>query len=154
MENWSRKRGGQPYAMTPKSEKEFFIASLDASILFERNNDNIVSQMVLKQGGRTVIAPRIAEFDPSKADLNSYTGTFYSPELETRYTLTVKENKLVATHIRLGQIELTPSSKDTFSGSAWYFGNVEFTRNASGEVNGFKASSGRVRNVKFEKVSN
>jgi CubicO group peptidase (beta-lactamase class C family) len=147
------KAGGQPYAMTPKSEKEFFIASLDASILFEKNNDNTVSQMVLKQGGRTVIAPRIVEYDLSKVDLPSFTGTFYSPELETRYTLTVRENKLIATHIRLGEIELTPSARDAFSGNAWYFGHVEFTRNGSGQVDGFKASSGRVRNVKFEKVS-
>jgi hypothetical protein len=38
-----------------------------------------------------------------------------------------------------------------FSGDAWYFGQAEFVRDGAGAIAGCKVSSGRVRNVCFQK---
>jgi hypothetical protein len=40
---------------------------------------------------------------------------------------------------------------DQFSGDQWYFGTVEFTRDNKNTITGCKVSTGRVRNLKFEK---
>ena len=146
------KASGQGFAMVPKSQNEFLIASIDASVVFEKSNDNLVNQMILKQGGRTVIAPRVKEVDLKTVDLNQFAGVYYSPELETSYTFTVIDNKLIGKHIRHEPMDLTPSGPDKFGSSAWYFGQVEFVRDEKGRINALKASSGRVKNVRFDKL--
>jgi len=90
-------------------------------------------------------------FETSSVVLSEYTGRFYSPELETAYTLEVVNDTLVAHHQRHDDIKLTIKQKDGFSSSAWWTGNVDFTRNSSNAINGFKVNAGRIRNVAFEK---
>jgi len=48
---------------------------------------------------------------------------------------------------------LNPIKKDMFNGEAWFFGQVEFIRNADDVITGCKVSNGRVRNLYFEKVN-
>ncbi|MEQ9375134.1 MAG: serine hydrolase domain-containing protein [Imperialibacter sp.] len=91
------------------------------------------------------------DFDASSVTLSEYTGRFYSPELETTYMLEVVNDTLVAHHQRHDDIKLTIKQKDEFSSSAWWTGNINFTRNSSNTINGFKVNAGRVRNVAFEK---
>jgi CubicO group peptidase (beta-lactamase class C family) len=142
---------GQGFAMTAKDDNEFIIASIDASVTFQRK-DNAINEMILKQGGRTVVAPRLKEFKVDSVDLTQYSGVYYSPELETSYTFEVINNKLFGKHIRHEPMELTPSYADGFTSSAWFFSGIEFTRDDQGKINGMKGSSGRVRNVKFQKI--
>jgi len=47
-----------------------------------------------------------------------------------------------------------PVKKDVFSGGAWFFGQAEFVRDDAGAIAGCKVSSGRVRNVYFQKMNN
>jgi CubicO group peptidase (beta-lactamase class C family) len=90
-------------------------------------------------------------FDPSKVKLSDYTGRFYSQELETFYYLEVKNDTLVAYHPRHDDFKLKPVKQDGFEAGAWWMGNIEFTRNAVKQVNGMKASNGRVMNLVFVK---
>ncbi|CAN5413756.1 hypothetical protein BH10BAC4_BH10BAC4_17250 [soil metagenome] len=90
------------------------------------------------------------KFDGAGVKLTEFKGTYYSPELETRYTLVVLSDTLTAQHQRHDDIKLVPTATNTFSGNI--FGQVEFTRNQkTNEVVGFKASNGRVRNLGFVK---
>ncbi len=91
------------------------------------------------------------EFDKSTVKLNEYTGAFYSPELLTTYTFEVVNDTLVAKHQRHDDIKFNAKAKDSFSGNAWFIGNVDFIRDKSNKVNGFKVNSGRVRNLVFDK---
>lgn len=90
-------------------------------------------------------------FNASTLKLTDYTGSFYSPELLTTYTFEVVNDTLVAKHQRHDDIKFNVKAKDSFSGNAWFIGNVDFTRDASNKVNGLKVNAGRVRNVKFVK---
>jgi len=40
---------------------------------------------------------------------------------------------------------------DQFNGDQWHFDSVEFIRDKSNTITGFKVSTGRIRNLKFEK---
>jgi CubicO group peptidase (beta-lactamase class C family) len=89
-------------------------------------------------------------FDPSTVRLMDFTGTYFSPELETTYRLVVTNDTLRALHQRHDDRNLIPSKKDEFSNG--FMGTIAFTRGNGDRVIGMKISNGRVRNLAFEKV--
>lgn len=143
--------GQSSFPLTASSETEFVFDPAGIRITFPKPVDNTISQFVFNQGSQTMVAPRVKPFDPKSTDLNSYVGTYYSPELQTSYLITLKENKLTANHIRHEPTDLTVTGKDLFATNAWFMGRIEFTRNSESKVNGLKVSSGRVKNVRFVK---
>ena len=50
-------------------------------------------------------------------------------------------------------ITLQPIKLDSFLGSSWQFRSLEFDRNEKNKIKGFRISSGRVKNVRFEKIA-
>ena len=84
--------------------------------------------------------------------MRQFEGNYYSPELGTFYAIVLEEEKLIARHRRRGKIGLTPTSGDEFVGDAWYFGEVRFERDDEGQVATMLVSSGRVRDVRFERM--
>ena len=91
-------------------------------------------------------------FDETSVNLSDFTGLFYSDELSTAYEFKVQGDKLVAQHSRLSDINLVPFKKDAFSGSAWFFSQIEFIRDTDNTITGCKVSSERVRNLNFSKM--
>ena len=144
--------GQEILSLDPKSETEFKVKGVEATIHFIPNDEAEVQAIKLHQGGRIMDASKLADFDKSKVNLGDFTGEFYSDELSTSYHFKIKDGKLIAEHSRLSDIELTPSKKDFFSGNQWFFGQVEFKRDENGIVNSCEVSSGRIRNLKFIKV--
>lgn len=143
---------GQPQLpLKASSDTEFAVEGFDIRLTFHKSGDNPASHFTLHQGGQNTVAPRMKPFDPKSIDLKAFTGKYYSPELQTTYTLTLKEDTLIANHIRHEPVKLTPVGPDAFSCDAWYMSKLEFTRNESKEIGGLKVSSGRVRNVRFDK---
>lgn len=56
---------------------------------------------------------------------------------------------LVATHIRNGDVVLTPDEKDRFTGDQWWFRTVSYFRNEKDEIIGFRLTAGSVRNLLY-----
>ncbi len=92
--------------------------------------------------------PPAATWSPTAADLAAFAGTYYSPELETTYSLRVENGKLVLLRRREGSMELTPTSSDAFRGRGLQF---SFTRD-KGKPNGFTVDAGRTRNLRFDRT--
>ncbi|MEM1338196.1 MAG: serine hydrolase [Bacteroidota bacterium] len=92
-------------------------------------------------------------FDPNTllpVDLSAYTGTYYSPELETIYSIRLEDEQLVAHHARHGALEMRLIKNDIFL-TQWPLRKVEISRDKNGMVTGFFTSNGRVWNLWFEK---
>ena len=138
--------------LVPVSETEFKVAEVEATIHFPEGQGSKVESITLHQGGQEMNASRLDPFDKDKVILENYEGDFYSEELSTTYHFKVMEGILMAKHSRLSDIELTPAKTDVFTGNRWFFGQVEFIKNDDGTIKGCQVSSGRVRNLKFEKV--
>lgn len=85
-------------------------------------------------------------FDPKSVKLSDFAGSFYSPELETRYEFEVVNDTLVSHHQRHDDWKLRATKADQFN--APILGNLDFYRE-KGKIAGFRASNGRVRNLKF-----
>ena len=80
-------------------------------------------------------------------DLTPYAGTYFSPELETSYTLNVDNGVLTLYRRRAQPAALQPTGQDTFTLRGVQF---RFTRER-GRVTGFLVDAGRTRNLRFER---
>lgn len=86
----------------------------------------------------------------SPEQLSEFEGDYYTEELDTTYTIGVRGNQLVAQHRRHDDISLT-CADDHFVGEAWFFPEVYFTRDDTGQVTGFRLTGNRVKNLRFKK---
>jgi hypothetical protein len=109
--------------------------------------------MIVNMGGQDITARRLPDFDPATVNLAEMTGDYYSAELNTTYTFVVEKGKLIARHFRTGDVTLTPSKENEFTGNRWYFGLVQIIRDGNNQVTGCKVGNGRVMNLKFDKVN-
>ena len=88
-------------------------------------------------------------WSPTPAELEKFAGRYYSSELETFYTITLKDTALIGYQRRLGDIVLTPQAeKNHFRSNQFALQNVRFDTN-SGEM---FVSNGRVRDLRFRKT--
>lgn len=144
---------GQPaFVLKPLSNTEFKVEGVDAKVEFVPNGGNNVNTLKLHQGGRIMDAQRIKGFDKNAVNLAEFSGSFYSEELSTTYDFVVVGDKLMAKHSRHSDFEMQVVKKDMFAGRVWFFGQVEFVRDANGSINGCKVTNGRVRNLYFKKL--
>jgi len=92
---------------------------------------------------------KAAAYTPSQ--LNEFTGTFYSDEIDATHTISVKDDKLVLRRKNVdGETALVGQFADAFSATGT--GGIRFTRDDRNRVNGFLLTTGRVRNLRFLKT--
>lgn len=137
--------------MTTVSSTTFDVSAVSARVTFLRDETGKVVKLKAQMNGEEHFAMKMPDFNPVKVNLSEYSGDYYSPELSTTYSLVVESGKLIARHFRTGDVHLTATKTDKFSGDQWYFGNIEFIRDGNNAITGCKVSTGRVRNLKFEK---
>jgi CubicO group peptidase (beta-lactamase class C family) len=141
---------GQPaLPLRPTSTTSFEVVGAPARITFNAAADETVEGITFEQGGQH---PGRRVVEKSSVDLTSFTGRYFSEELETFYDLSVEDGKLVIRHRRFGPIALTHTNGDSFSGTL-PVSQVVFRRDAQGKVTGFEAGNGRARGIVFTKVS-
>lgn len=139
--------------LVPINENTFHMLTEDADVQVSFKNDASKKIMeVIVDGGEPIISEYYNPSNYSNEDLMEFAGTFYSDELSTSYKLVVKNDSLFATHSRHEDIVVTPIKQDTFSANRWFFGLVEFERDNSNSISGFRVSSGRVRNLYFQRI--
>ncbi|MBK9153332.1 MAG: serine hydrolase [Chloracidobacterium sp.] len=141
---------GQPaLPLKATSMTSFEVVGAPAKITFNAGADGTVEGITFHQGGEH---PGKRLVEKSSVDLNSFTGRFFSEELETFYDLSVEDGKLVIRHRRFGPVTLTHTNGDNFSGTLPVT-QVAFQRDSEGKVTGFEAGNGRARGIVFKKVS-
>jgi len=150
--NYYTQGTGQPSAaIFPSSDSTFFLKVVEASVIFHKEKDGKVNRITLKQNGdhpgTRVDAQETASIDPAQ-----FTGQYYSPELETIYTIIQKGDALKIKHIHHGEADLKIVDKDKLNTPWWFVQNIEVARNPSGAVTGIKVSNGRVVNLWFKKL--
>jgi len=131
-------RGGS-YELLPLSETQFKLSVADYRFSFQKNKEGKVHQVLIQGGdGEKKIAPKIEPVNPTPDELQEFTGTFYCRELDTRYSVILRDNKLVITHSRLSDVTLTPEARDYFNTDSSSYPMVEFIRDQRQKVIGFK----------------
>ncbi|MEM1134561.1 MAG: serine hydrolase domain-containing protein [Bacteroidota bacterium] len=137
-------------SLIPTGENEFQIlgTSKDIKVTFGLGKNKTMTITV--DGPSPITSYSFEPIASTKDELAAYTGKFYSPELETSYTISLKNDTLFWHHIRHGDFKMKRIKKDVLKGN-WPFNMVKFQRNKKGKVTGILVSNGRVRNLWLEK---
>lgn len=95
-------------------------------------------------------SPTIATIKSDKytTNLKDFVGYYYSDELATGYTVKLNNDKLIMTHSRLSDIELTRIGDSIFTGINSFKFELEFVRKGRNIV-GLRISNFGAKNVKF-----
>ena len=119
--------------------------------MFNIDNDKKSIGALHSQGGTDYKMEKLPPFDPSLEELKVYEGKYFCEELETFYTIVVKDSAMYAMHKNLKDIKFSPAEDDTFSGDIYFMREAAFKRNTEGQVNAFYVSNGRTKGVLFNK---
>jgi CubicO group peptidase (beta-lactamase class C family) len=95
-------------------------------------------------------AAAVTRYRAATADLREYEGEYHSSELLTSYKLRLDGDVLFAEHFRIGVRPLQAIAPDVFASEI--FGRVDFLRDLECAIEGFTASSARIRGVRFDRV--
>ncbi|MBU8869959.1 MAG: beta-lactamase family protein [Gemmatimonadales bacterium] len=145
---------GQPRTtIVPTANLEFNIEAVDAAINFHRGDDGDISSLTLHQGAG-ITGNRLADeaWVPDAEEMATYTGRYFSNELEAFYEIVVDGDDLVLKHRRFSDAKLQIKKKDVFL-VASPLRELSFVRSDEGILTGFAASNGRTRGVFFERVN-
>ena len=106
--------------------------------------------IVVRAGADTA---RFEEVRPTKSALpvNDYVGTYASDELDVRFTIVVRDGKLILRRRPADELELRPAYEDDFQAGGG-LGSLRFARDAKGKVTGFAIFAGRVVDVRFKRL--
>jgi CubicO group peptidase (beta-lactamase class C family)/ribosomal protein L25 (general stress protein Ctc) len=107
---------------------------------------------VRRTNGRypAVVYSATASFNPTPAQLNDYAGNYYSEELNATHSVTIKDGKLKIRVYPQPERDLNPIFEDGFLIGA-SSGQIKFTRDSAGKVDGFEIYTGRIRHLRFIK---
>ncbi len=100
--------------------------------------------------GKPTIYERVDESKLAKEQAQDFVGVYHSEELATEYQVEQTDEGLVFKHYKHQPVRLTPTATDAFAGQ----GDLQFTRDSSGEVDGFTWFTGRIRRQRFERLNN
>lgn len=143
--------GRRDYAMVPVGNNEFqrLGGREETNIRFDISGKT--SNMIITwSNGDVYKSQRFEPVVSSKEELKAYAGTFYSPEVESAYTISFDGEKLTGYHSRHGDFSMKRVRKDILEGRG-PLRNVKFQKNKKGEITGIFVSNGRVRNLWFKK---
>lgn len=139
---------GPRFPLVQIDEHNFKVLGIGARVKLVPSTDTSAAKLTLPGNNDTYL--RKEPWSPSGDELRSYAGSYYSSELGTTYEFAHKDTVLMFKHRKLESQQLKPTFKNGFE----LRGNsVVFTRDDMGNIDGFKISSGRSWNVRFDKSS-
>ncbi|HEY0111491.1 MAG TPA: hypothetical protein VGB67_17755, partial [Fibrella sp.] len=144
---------GQPQSeLFALSDSTFFSKLVDAQVVFHHVGKGTVNRITLKQNGNHP-GNRVTAQAASVTPKHQFVGKYYSPELETFYTISLKDDVLKLVHIHHGEVTLTVTAKDRLTAPWWFVQNINIVRDAADQVTGLRMSNGRVVNLWFKRLA-
>jgi len=81
-----------------------------------------------------------------------YAGVYYSPELDCKYTIILKDHALVLTNVKYDDSKLKLVAADHLFTDYWWMGHLKIIRDGQGKIIGFEVNDGRIRHLRFNKI--
>jgi CubicO group peptidase (beta-lactamase class C family) len=143
---------GDGRRLTPSSDTTAFAPGGSQQFTLSVVNGAVRGIAIAPRGTRAVFFRREPPFAPARAALPAYAGEYRSDELYTTYRIALTDSGLVLRTRRAPDIRLEPSVPDGFA-LVPYGSVIEFTRTVGRVVNGFLLTDGRMRGVRFVRIS-
>lgn len=126
----------------------FFNNRQQIKIVFDDSNKNTYTMV---QRGREYSGSKTVKYVPSAKELIEIAGQYWSFELHTQYTFSVKDGQLVGFHTRHGEFRLENLRKDEFLCRTPFIRKITVERGNLGRITGLFVTNSRVRNLWLEK---
>jgi CubicO group peptidase (beta-lactamase class C family) len=81
-----------------------------------------------------------------------YTGVYYCPELDCKYTIILKDRALVMTNNKYDDSKLKLVGADHLFTDYWWMGHLKILRDGQHKITGFEVNDGRIRHLRFNKI--
>jgi CubicO group peptidase (beta-lactamase class C family) len=143
---------GLQLELHPVGPAHFYCKEIQADMEFSPQEHGGMHVKIIQPGGAINEGERIPAAAVT-ADLLSYTGMYWSDELETQYTFFVRNDTLYARHAHHGEVALAPTKQDQFSSGWWFAPSVKFVRDKTGNISGVTLGGGRVAGIAFSRKS-
>jgi CubicO group peptidase (beta-lactamase class C family) len=141
--------GPPAFPIVPESTNQFATRDGKARLRFERGGNGKVARLTVLQGKDVFVHWKV---DTDREAVSGCEGSFFSDEIEARYSIVIRDHRLV---VKRGREEaaLVPLEDeiDSFVGSEWWAEQVRFHQDNAGSINGFALTTGRLKNLEFRK---
>jgi len=142
---------GQKFTLIPLSETEFLFDLAGATLVFQKDKEGKVRQLVFSQGGNDLPAPKIVLWKPAVEELKDYAGSYSNDELNLRFAVELKGGALVLKAPGQEDVRLAPDEKEKFLSTWRAMPKIVFQRDDQNRVTGFSIESAPVRDIVFKK---
>jgi len=141
--------GPPAFPIVPESTNQFATMDGRARMRFERGVNGKVARLTVLQGKDVFTHWKVAT--DKQAD-SGCEGSFISDEVDARYSIVVRDRRLVAKRGR-EEAELLPLENEPghFVGSEWWAEQIHFQQGNAGSIEGFALTTGRLKNLEFRK---
>ncbi len=138
------------FQIVPLSKTQFRSVDdpVDTDIRFEKQDQNKPMLIhVTVEGEKPITFEAIQLVSPTPAQLEEYSGDYYSDELQFTYKLVLEDGKLFFRHRNAPKKPLSPTLSDMFK--VGYYVTIHFIRDHQNRISAFTLSSERARNIRF-----
>lgn len=145
---------GESYRVYPESNNRFFIKNSDLAFTFLRDKNDKVDRLIYNFKGTDMAPFHKLESDVSKySDINGLCGDYTSHELQTTYTIKIKNDRLIVEHLQNENVQLVQIGIDNYIGDKWWFKDLKLIRDEKNSITGFKlcADDNNIQNLLFTK---
>ena len=137
--------------LQPAGPDRFRATAAPVEVAFRRGGDGKVAGLALVLSeSDTTLYDRLEVPATTAAELAPLTGTYFSPELDVRYTLAAKDTTLTVANDDQPARDLVRTGPDSFAQPGGLA--LRMTRARNGRPDGFLLFAGRVKNLRFGKV--
>lgn len=143
---WARGDGTLLDAIAPNRFR--FPPGQPADLLFPEKLPNKPQELHVISGGSATIYYKAEPFTLSRAGMKEYTGTFYSPELETTWHVTAKGSSVHIATLGSWGFDAQPIFRDAFAVPDAVI--IRFVRDKRDRITALVADMPRTRGVRFD----
>lgn len=147
---WYMRTNGAKSPLIQTGENEFIMGGINAIVGVQFLTGEKRKMIVTDGNNPTQLFEEYDSTPLTPAEKETYTGSFYSPELETTYRVTLINDQLTGYHSRHGEFPIEILKRDITDWAGMAI--VKHERNATGHITGFFVDMNRVENVWFEKT--
>jgi Beta-lactamase len=112
-------------------------------------NDTIATQY--SPGEIRIFTKYNASNPLTKKQMQSYTGTYYCPELDCNYAIKLRDQQLILTSNKYEDAEISLIGSDDLYTNNWWMGHLKLLRDNKNMVTGFEINDGNIMHMRFIK---
>lgn len=146
-------RYGQTDLLLNAGRDTFMVANApDVKFLF---NTISPGDTLIKQwwpDGKRSLLKYVSSANYTEKQLQTYTGTYYCPELDCKYGIMLKGRDLILTNNKYEDTKLRLIGKDHLRSDFWWMGHLKILRDNKNQIKGFEVNDGRVMHLQFNKI--